>query len=168
MVIAAKGLSSREQELCKRTFVHYGQERYMPEWFSEIKNRNGSWNKPRGGLWCSFERSPRNWARWCKAENFHVDDLNISFKVKIKLGARIFSISNVSDLKYIPIKEGYESRPSYSYNIAPDFEELAKHYDGIIFDLSSDPRLYDHLYGWDVDSLLIMNPDMFLYDEEVE
>ena len=42
-----------------------------------------------------------------------------------------------------------------------DFEELLKnYYDAIEVDISKCWALYNELYGWDCDSILIMNPDI--------
>ena len=51
-----------------------------------------------------------------------------------------------------------------------DFEELAKNYDGIMVwmyrstDISYETKLFDgmyyRLYGWDVDTLVVFNPDI--------
>jgi len=41
-----------------------------------------------------------------------------------------------------------------------DFEKLAGIYDAIDVSISNDPELHFALYGWDCDSILIMNPDI--------
>jgi hypothetical protein len=146
-----------KQDLLQKTFVHYGAYCFDIERFQPV--RNIGWNKPSGGMWCSFERSPNNWARWCKNEWFRTNRLDQSFKVKIKSSARILVITSVDELLYLPVQNDTVS----PFNIKPDFEKIAKGYDGFLFDLSSDPRLYSGLYGWDCDSLLIFNPDAFMY-----
>ena len=56
-----------------------------------------------------------------------------------------------------------------------DFEELAKEYDGIMVwmyrskDIDKETRMFDgmyyRMYGWDVDTLVVFNPDVI---EEVD
>jgi len=44
-----------------------------------------------------------------------------------------------------------------------DFNKLKEEYDAIEVFISSDSRLYRALYGWDCDSILIMNKDVIEY-----
>ena len=44
--------------------------------------------------------------------------------------------------------------------IVLDFEKLSHKYDAIEVNISSDDELYYKLYGWDCDSILVMNPDV--------
>ena len=43
-----------------------------------------------------------------------------------------------------------------------DFEKLASRYDAIEVLISKDGRLYSALYGWDCDSILILNPNVII------
>ena len=43
-----------------------------------------------------------------------------------------------------------------------DFEKLAETYDAVEVNISSDFNLYYQLYGWDCDSIVIMNPDIIV------
>lgn len=54
--------------------------------------------------------------------------------------------------------------------IALDFEEIKKEYDAIEVLISEDDQLYWDLYGWDCDSLLILNKDIIkeLSENEIE
>ena len=45
-------------------------------------------------------------------------------------------------------------------NIFLDFEKLSKEYDAIEVNISECRDLYYSLYGWDCDSIVIMNPDI--------
>ena len=46
-----------------------------------------------------------------------------------------------------------------------DFEKLAQEYDAIEVLISGDPGLYYELYGWDCDSILIMNPEIIIEEK---
>ena len=51
--------------------------------------------------------------------------------------------------------------PMLTLTSQPDFEKmLADGWDAIEFRLSEDSELYWALYGWDCDSILVMNPDV--------
>ena len=43
-----------------------------------------------------------------------------------------------------------------------DFEALAREYDVLECSLSKYPSLYWSLYGWDCDSILVMNPNVIV------
>ena len=43
-----------------------------------------------------------------------------------------------------------------------DFEKLSKSYDVIEVNISADRDLYWELYGWDCDSILVMNPSVIV------
>ena len=49
---------------------------------------------------------------------------------------------------------------NFSSWILLDFEKLAETYDAVEVSISSDFDLYYKLYGWDCDSIVIMNPDV--------
>ena len=50
--------------------------------------------------------------------------------------------------------------------VAPDFEAILRQgYDAMEIHISECPSLYSAMYGWDVDSILIMNPDIVVTEE---
>ena len=67
-----------------------------------------------------------------------------------------YSMSFMKDnafLRFLQVRDGI------------DFESLSKSYDAIELHLSdSEDNLYMMLYGWDCDSILIMNPDVIVCD----
>ena len=69
--------------------------------------------------------------------------------------AKILTISTCEHLKDLP--KSCES----CYDFL-DFEELSKKYDAIEVWISKDSNLYFELYGWDCDSILIMNPKIII------
>lgn len=47
-----------------------------------------------------------------------------------------------------------------------DFEKLSEEYDVIEVLISEDHRLYHMFYGWDCDSIVIMNPNIIILEDE--
>ena len=79
-----------------------------------------------------------------------------SFTFTLKDGAKVLEINSVKELKEVPkIKDD----DGVTYTMI-DFEKLSESYDAIEVNISSDHNLYFSLYGWDCDSILIMNPDI--------
>lgn len=47
-----------------------------------------------------------------------------------------------------------------------DYEELATEYDALEVLISEDHELYFNLYGWDCDSIVIMNPEVIIQESD--
>lgn len=150
----------------EKLYIHYGSDVFEPEEFQPIKNRE-LFTKPDGGLWASPIDAPRSWKNWCEGENFHTDLLQKSFTFSLKPKARVLYINYAERLDNLPkVKPpiGMEHFDSWD---CLDFEALAKKYDAIELSLSNETTktqnywntLYHRLYGWDCDSILIMNSE---------
>lgn len=144
-------------------FIHYGSEHFNKEMF-ERPLFNGvqvhCLNKPLKGLWGSPVHSKKSWRDFCLSEDFRVSNLNERFLFKLKDSARVLKVLNTRDLfslysKY-SIKEKRPSRPTL------DWKRIAKSYDAMVLMMPDDHNLvYDlNLSSWDVDSVLIFNPDV--------
>ena len=148
----------------KRVYAHYGASRFEPSKFCPVKNLAIPWVKPyrTSGLWASPMDSKYGWKQWCTQENFQTERLNSSFRFILKDNAKVAHVRNLTDLHRLPERE---DAANMCYNI--DFEALAKEYDAIEVHLTEDVsgELYYYLYGWDCDSILILNPDVV---EEIE
>lgn len=133
-------------------YVHYGDDTFREP--NPIKNRKW-FTKPYGGLWASRENDPDGWKSWCEAEDFRLDMFDQSFRFKLKSGAKVLELSHEDQLVDLPrnLCSGYEDYECYL-----DFEALAEKYDAI--EVTDIRRLYFPLYGWDCNSILIMNPDV--------
>lgn len=159
----------------KEIYRHYGSQKFDPKAFIPISNKMFS-NKPSGGLWaCPTIDIDISWDQWSRDNEFCTDKLKEYFDFKLKRGAKILIIKNIKDLNKLPrvntkdpeIKSILEM-DSLNSNI--DFEELSKNYDGIMVwmyrskDIDTTKRLFDgmyyRMYGWDVDTLLVFNPDI--------
>jgi hypothetical protein len=140
------------------TVVHYGATKFHPEIVDPIKNY--SWAKPRGGLWTSPIGSDWGWKEWCDANDFRDCKEENSFKLRFHHTARIVIVDTLKDLEEIP---SYPLIPgSESMLTTPDFELVAGVADAIW--LTRDGEIatrFSHphtLYGWDCESVLVMNP----------
>ena len=48
------------------------------------------------------------------------------------------------------------------FKVNLDFEKITENYDAIIINAGSDVLLYHMFYGWDVDSILVLNKDVVI------
>ena len=139
--------------------IHYGASEYKPDLYVEVKNQG--WVKPSGGLWTSPVKSNWGWKDWCLAENFRICDGSNSFRLRFKETSKILVIDSLRDLEMLPkSKLAYSKRFSKEY---PDFEVLTKECDAIwLTERGQRETHLSHplsLYGWDCESVLILNPD---------
>jgi hypothetical protein len=144
-----------------KKYVHYGDTEFKLDWFDPIANRI-CFNKPDGGLWASPCDSEYNWYEWCMANSFHIDHLKDYFIFTIKDDARVLIIKSHNDLvrlKHNGLCLDFSSRYPFSMNgFYPDFEKLLDlGYDAI--EVYIQDTIYMDLYGWDCDSLLVLNPN---------
>ena len=152
-----------------KTYIHYGTKAFMPELFVPIKNRY--FVKPEGGLWASPADAKYGWKEWNEDSGFIEIIKDKSFKFTLTEAAKILHIYSVSDLDELPRVE-IPGMPNFDTGMVYlDFETLmGQGYDAIELHLSEEDKtnngfmegLYWTLYGWDCDSILIMNPDVIV------
>lgn len=134
-----------------KTYIHYGSAAFDPEKFNPPMNRpNG--NKPLGGLWASPEGSAMSWKEWCLAEDFRVGDLAESFRFSLVESAKILHVYGRDDID--PLLNRQDGALFF------DFEGLMRQgYDAVEYHIES---AWQTLYGWDCDSILVLNPDVIV------
>ena len=144
-------------------FIYFGDIKFdINKWEDVIDTH---WIKPIGGLWASRKHVPYGWFQW-NASNHYMDCSSYNcFEFSLKPEARILTIKSVEDLEALPKHE-----PEKCFQLLRvfetvylDFNKLKEDYDAIEVFVSSDRRLYRALYGWDCDSILIMNKDVIDY-----
>lgn len=149
--------------LSKMISVRYGSKKFNPKKMGKIKNR--SFCKPEGGLWVSPVDSKFGWKDWCEVEDFRDCKESNSFKVSFKDDAKVIIIDSYDDLDKLPSMNPYKDIPTLaSYGDRfPDFEKLAKEVDAIWLTEEgqwktrmTNPK---NLYGWDCESILVLNPN---------
>ena len=143
-----------------RRYIHYGHRKFDKSVFNKIKNVDCS-TKPKGGLWASDVNAERGWKEWCDAEEFRDCNKENSFSFVLADNAKVLYIDSVDDLKVLP-KVDDKFGMNFSSWYLLDFEKLAETYDAVEVSISNDFDLYYQLYGWDCDSIVIMNPNVII------
>lgn len=143
-------------------YIHYGATEFIPTKGFPIKNLE-HFMKPKGGLWASRKNASFGWKDWCEQEDFRHCDMENSFEFTFTNQAKIVTISTVQQLHNLPQME--DGGLSWCYSI--DFEKClhlgidaielcwyGNEYRDVAFG-----DLYNELYGWDCDSIVVLNPD---------
>jgi hypothetical protein len=146
-------------------FIHYGHDKFDKNLFNKIENRK-FFTKPTGGFWACRKDGKYGWKQWCEDNDYSHADMNTKFEFNIKNDSKILTICHHRILKILPQTEYlFNIKPSYIDCVYLDFEKLSRVYDGIEVIISADNRLYWNLYGWDCDSILIMNNKIINLEE---
>lgn len=140
------------------TYIHYGNKYFDKNKFDEIQN--DGWNKPVGGLWASRVDAKFGWEHWNEEQQFRPCLEENSFKFKLKEDTRILVIDNIEILESLPKLKGMDEWSSTITFL--DFEELIKEYDAMELLISECGALYQIMYGWDCDTMLVFNSDKII------
>jgi hypothetical protein len=138
--------------------IHYSKDSDFT--IKPIVIKNGALPiKPYGGIWASPEDSRYRWTEWCNAEQF--GDLEKKYKIILEIDIeRFITIDVASDLEKLP----WYTISGFIEMI--DFEKLKKEeVDGIFLtEHGQEATRFSRflggkhdLYGWDCESILIMN-----------
>lgn len=172
-------LEGLSMDIKNKKWLTMGINKISKEYFIEPKN-NIAFNKPIGGLWASpyIENGDFRsaWHQWCHFEMPHW----------IKKSGVIFQLKENSKVYIIDTLEDLKSLHSVGFEIATDiggayiskslnFEKLSRFYDAIYLTHrgSYETRIGEiglngiNLYGWDVESLLVLNIDAVSHQEEI-
>ena len=155
------------------TYIHYGSDRFYPEYFTPV--RNSGWQpKPEGGLWGSREGDEFGWDWWCRDSHFKIEELKHRFRF-ILPEARILTLEDPEQLKELPLLHPWKPKepPKVEVGEIPteeqlhdwftpnwcylDYEKLAEEYDAI--ELRNSGSFREPLPTWDCDCILVMNPE---------
>lgn len=135
----------------------------------KVDIHNNPWrNKPMGGFWGTPEDSSNNWKNLCLSKKIRVESLNHSIRFRLIDGARVYLIDSEEKEETLPLQlideatklkgiREYQPKLDRIY----DFEALKKEgYDAVEISISECPRLFWLMYGWDCDSIVVMNPEV--------
>ena len=138
----------------KVVYIHYGDN----EFFTPNPIVNDNFVKPSGGMWACRKDDPGlTWKAWCEKEDFHTERLNSWFEFTLKDDAKVLLLEEPEQLDNLPQIGTMDYKTSELHHCTLDFEQLAIEYDAI--ELTNIGKFYWKLYGWDVNCILIMNPD---------
>lgn len=152
-----------------KKYIHYGHTYFDIELFKPMQN-NPMFTKPSGGLWGSPIDATYGWKDWCRDNEFREIDKNDCFEFQICSEANVLHLYSIDDVDKLPKQKGL-TIGSMEYL---DFEQIKiDGYDAIELHLSEDRSsdclygLYYVLYGWDCDSILVMNPNCIVVDRKL-
>lgn len=147
-------------------YIHYGNNKFDINKFETISNNPIIPTKPLGGFWASRIDSPYSWKDHCIKHEYSINlDKYIIFSIDNK--ARILTIDNSKQLEDLPQLDS--KKEFYKNNLCTklDFEKLSEKYDAIEVFINELNDLYFQLFGWDCESILIMNPQVIILEENV-
>lgn len=145
-----------------RQYIVYGieQSEFDKDKVTPISNRRFPDSKPFGGLWASPIVSDWGWRDFCIAEGYRVEDLDRCTVFHLEENAKIFRVSNRASMQRLLDRYGMPSHPELP-RISIDFEKLKKDYDA----LYATDKGCDYLPRWDVESIIILNPNKIRIDD---
>lgn len=148
----------------ERVFIHYGAKKFDTERFKPIKNSPYR-NKPSGGFWASDIDAPIGWKEWTERVQFRTEHYTEDncFRFRLSENTKIITLACIENVEELP-QLGYDEIIGFRL----DFETIMKMgYDVIDYRLSDDNtcgfrNIYWCLYGWDCDSILVLNPNVII------
>lgn len=142
-----------------KEYIHYGHKKFDKNKFEPIKN--DYWVKPYGGFWASKVNAEYGWKDWNEDNQFRECKEENSFKFTLTENAKVITINSLEDLVKLPKQRGLMGSSLLGNYIYLDFEQILRDgYDALEVNISKDNRLYWALYGWDCDSLLVLNKEI--------
>lgn len=130
-------------------YIHYGNTHFDPDLVAKVHNRP-LWTKPLGGLWASRVDAKFGWKDWNAVNQLKECVEENSFTFLLTEDVKVLEIRSVEDLDGLLTPSGM------------DFEQLlSEGIDAVELFLES-RDLYYALYGWDCDSILIMNKEVII------
>ena len=142
-----------------RVYIHYGADHFDKNLFNMPKGGYYGIKNPTGGLWGSPVDSNWTWKDWCEGERYHLERLKKSFRFTLANGSKVFHIRTANDIEKLPIAKYPEG--SFCIGWYYDWDKIISKYDAVELHLSNDYALFhDLFYSWDVDSIVVLNPDV--------
>lgn len=146
-----------EKELIQATeFVHFGSSRLERNKFKDISEETYCGGlKPKGGLWGSNESMESyGWRKFCR-DNEYECDTSSYFRFRLKDSARLLVVTGDELLEQNHLY-AMGNPPSSTFK---DWTSIRERYDAVYIDAGSNRDLYFKYYGWDCDSILVLNFD---------
>lgn len=154
-------MKTTTKERIIKSFIHYGADSYNIAKFRDITNNPYMPVKPFGGLWVSPIDSKFGWKDFCIQDHYSIDSLDKYFIIQLIPFTKVYTIDTYKELATLPRIKG-------TYNV--DFEAIAKKYQAIyLTEEGQRTTRYTrpmNLYGWDCESILILDKFCFKVIEE--
>ena len=160
----------------ENSYVHYGDAAFAREKFESIENKDFS-NKPDGGLWASSCEVENSWSIWCEENDFRRTNTYKCFYFKIADTAKVLRIESLEDCKELtlqPVGYLHEEYKDTNYKVIDYRACMQRGIDAIEYkyDIASQSEDFEEIdtimWGWDCDSILILNPDIIVIPEKVD
>jgi len=148
-----------------KIYIHYGHDKFDPERLKTTRIPGDTFiraYKP-SGLWGSPTDSKLGWKDWCECEQFNINRLNKSFKFCIKPDAKVLEVREVWDVDDYLISTKHTYGNNTWFELTLDTDKIEKDYDAMevyMNDNYYDLHNSDIFYLWDVDSIVVWNPDV--------
>lgn len=137
-----------------KKYIHYGSQAFNPERFDEIKNNMPT--KPTGGLWASPIDANFGWREWNAESHFMTCNKENSFVFTLSEKAKVERMYMLSDVDSLPQRDlGYSTNM-----VAINFEACVNQGIDAIELCTLGNGLYWALYGWDCESIIVLNKDV--------
>lgn len=158
----------------ENSYVHYGDRFFMRDKFEPIENRDFS-NKPDGGFWASSCKAKNSWCTWCVENNFGKTNLDQYFYFSLSKTVNILRIESLEDCKKLilhPVGYVHEEYLNPNYEVIDYKACIERGIDAIEYkyDIARDSEDFEKIdsimWGWDCDSILILNPDVIELGEQ--
>ena len=138
-----------------KKYIHYGSTAFNPEMWHDVKN-GGNITKPTGGLWASPIDAEFGWREWNAESHFTTCSKENSFVFTLSKKAKVERIYTLADVDQLPQRNlGYATNM-----VAIDFEKCVEEGIDAIELCTLDNGLYWALYGWDCESIIVLNKDV--------
>ena len=138
--------------------IHFGSSLFQDKKFNQIENypfnHPKGTVKPKGGLWASPQESAETWLEFFSRSRRMAEKCVNSFKFSFKLNSRVIVIDNLDDLAAFPFRKDL---------VSVNWEQVCRLGDAVWLteqgcDITTvSPTI--HLCGWDIESILILNPN---------
>lgn len=147
-------------------YVHYGHAVFNDSMFRKIEI-NRFYNKPNYGFWACRDNAEETWLDYI--DGIIPVDGTKSIKFTLSENARVLRINGINEVlaiheKYPLAKDKFYYEDDMLINSVCtymkcmiDWVALAKDYDAVEVMETNDS--YHHLYGWDIPSICVFNPN---------
>ena len=146
-------------------YIHYGSRAFDPLRFMPIKNVE-CMSKPNGGLWGSPVGAEYGWDKLCAEKGLGDCSEEDSFGFTLVDGSKVCHINSAKDLRKLPRIKTFSA--PYMW-VCLDFERIVVNgVDAIQLNIGSErftakhERLCNKLYGWDCDTILVLNKNAII------